>query len=134
MLQVNNNTKYTFPMRRKSAEIAAYVGMRIKKAMGDRTYTSVAKSVGVKPHTMWGYVNGLSLPGMDILSKISDELKVSIDWLIKGDESVVAKDNAEKEALYQYRETEKLMVGEQYKRYGRFLINEVKKQKKTVTE
>jgi transcriptional regulator with XRE-family HTH domain len=43
--------------------------------------------VGVKPHTFWGYVNGVSLPSFDVLVRIADFLDVTLDWLIRGKEA-----------------------------------------------
>jgi transcriptional regulator with XRE-family HTH domain len=62
-------------------------GARLKRAVGERSYTSVAREVGVKPHTFWGYVNGVSLPSFDVLVRIADFLDVTLDWLIRGKEA-----------------------------------------------
>lgn len=117
--------------RKRDDVLAAEIGKRIKELMGDLKRTDIAGKIGIAPSTLWDYMNGDAIPGPEILIKLADILNVSIDYLLKGQQSLFAKNEDEKEALYQYRETEKLTVSEQYKRYGRFLINETKKQKKT---
>lgn len=45
---------------------------------------SLGKKLGVSGAMIHNYRNGLKLPGTDTLSRISQKLNVSIDWLVNG--------------------------------------------------
>jgi len=116
--------------RKRDPEFVLSVGKRIKEAMGGMSYTELAKKVGVKPNTMWDYVNGISLPNPELLTTISDVTSVSVDYLLKGQQSLFVKNEFEKNTLYIIREAEEFggpAVAEKIPQYGRFIVNEIKK-------
>lgn len=134
MLQVTEISHKLFVVKRRKRdpEFVLSVGKRIKEAMGDMSYTALAKKIGVKPNTIWDYVNGVSLPNPELLSKISDILSVSVDYFLKGQQSLFAKDEIERDTLYIVREAQEFggsAVAEKIPQYGRFIIKEVKKPK-----
>lgn len=121
--------------RKKNTELALNIGRRIeflvKKA--EMNNTKFAENIGVKPNTIWAYINGSITPSIEILLKIAEFTKVSIDWIIKGNNSEIPKDDFEKEFLLTIREAKKEGVAEDGKKYLRFIIEEKKKEKTNST-
>ena len=121
--------------RKKNTELALNIGRRIeflvKKA--EMNNTKFAENIGVKHNTIWAYINGSITPSIEILLKIAEFTKVSIDWIIKGNNSEIPKDDFEKEFLLTIREAKKEGVAEDGKKYLRFIIEEKKKEKTNST-
>ncbi|ABR46611.1 plasmid maintenance system antidote protein, XRE family [Alkaliphilus metalliredigens QYMF] len=62
------------------------VGKRIEKSLevlGIKA-VDVCRSSGISKNAMSNYINGNRVPNAEILVKLSDVLKVSIDWLLTG--------------------------------------------------
>lgn len=59
-------------------------GNRLKKARGKRTQAELAKAVGVSQGTVAKYEKGM-MPGTNILKRISEELGVSLIFLVEGE-------------------------------------------------
>lgn len=105
--------------------------LRIKHLIGNTPLSKISlkldKIIGVG--TLWDYVNGLSMPRPDVLVKISKEFNVSVDWLLKGEESEIPKDEQEKRLLKYYREAKDLGITDKIESYARFAIEEAKREK-----
>ncbi len=103
---------------------------RFKDLIGDMALSKVADKLDriVSQKTFWDYENGLSMPGPDVLRKLSEKFGVSVDWLLTGQESLFAKDEFERRYLMTLREAGELGVAETVERYARFVIEEKKKE------
>lgn len=78
---------------------------RLKKALRDKSMTQNALSEKIKIHkqTISRYVTGQRMPSSEELISISNELNVSIDWLLgtsDDDESVMAQDKISDNAIF----------------------------------
>ncbi len=126
--QTGENYGMSAKRRKRNDALAVEIGRRIEVLMGDSKRKDIAEQIGIAPSTLWDYMRGDAIPGPEVLIKMADVFHVSLDYILKGDCSSFPKNEAEKNILYEYREAEKLQVAEQISRYGRFLINEAKKQ------
>jgi transcriptional regulator with XRE-family HTH domain len=104
--------------------LAAVLGKRIKELVGDRKYSAIARQIGVKPNTFWGYLNGLTMPSFKILLKLAEHFDVSVDWLLKGQESLLPKNSLEMDVLSSIRRITDRRVAEQAATYVHFLAGE----------
>lgn len=60
----------------------------------DVTQAALAKEIGVEPSAVGKYENGTqAYPRVDVLVKIADYFKVSIDYLIRGVQTVPVQEN-----------------------------------------
>lgn len=109
--------------------------LRLKELIGEKSLSEVARDIDgiVSQKTLWDYVNGISMPGPDVLVKISETFKVSIDYLLKGQISLFPKDDHEKRLLYKIREAEQLQVSEKIDSYSDYVIDKAKKEKESST-
>ncbi len=115
-------------MRKKRDErLASEVGKRIRMLLGKRTYASLAREVGVKPHTVWNYANGVTLPSIEVLIRLSEHWGVSTDWLLKGSRSAHAVSDGEKMWLSWMRKAESFGVAEEVERYLSYLLQREKR-------
>lgn len=73
---------------RYSTEEKQAVGHRIVEARerAGLSQAELADAVGVRPHSMWRYEDGRTMPGDWALERIAEVTKVSVRWLKKGDE------------------------------------------------
>jgi len=107
--------------RQRDNKLTLDVGLRIHKAMGDMSLTDLARLIGRNTNTVWSYVNGGSLPSIEILLKISEALKVSVEYLLRGEVPGSLMDRQEAELIRTYRaiRDKDPRVAEDYIRYGR---------------
>lgn len=118
--------------RKRDDVLAADIGRRIKELIGDRKRSEIAPRIGVASSTLWDYMNGDAIPGPEVLIKIGEVLGVSIDYLLKGNQSLFAKNEMERDTLYVIREAQELGgagIAEKIPQYGRFILKDVKKPK-----
>lgn len=121
--------------KRKNNELALNIGKRIKFLVkkAEMNNTKFAKHIGVKPNTIWAYINGSITPSIEVLVKIAEFTKTNIDWIIQGNNSEIPKNDFEKEFLLTIREAKKEGVAEDGKKYLKFIIEEKKKEKTNST-
>jgi len=50
---------------------------------GPFTQRDLATRLGIKQATLWQYLNGEALPGLEVLIKIADLVGKSLDWLVR---------------------------------------------------
>lgn len=62
------------------------IGHRLYNArsFSNMTMKEVAEKIGVRYSTVWGWENGISIPRVDNLIKLSRLYEVSIDYILKG--------------------------------------------------
>lgn len=106
--------------------------MRFKKLVGNLSFKKIGEKLDniVSIQTLYGYLHGLSLPSPPVLLKISEKFNVTIDWLLKGEQSPIPCNDREKEFLYRFREAEELMVADKIESYCNYLIEKAKKLRK----
>jgi len=105
-------------------KLAAVLGNRIKELVGDRKYSAIARQIGVKPNTFWGYLNGLTMPSFKVLLKLAEHFDVSVDWLLRGQESLLPKDPLEMDVISSIRKISDRKVAQQAASYVHFLAGE----------
>ena len=109
---------------KKDEELSVVLGKRIKELAGERKHSAIARQIGVKPNTFWGYLNGLTMPSYKVLLKLADHFNVSVDWLLRGQESPVPKDPIEMKVISCMRRISDKSVAKQVADYALFLSNE----------
>lgn len=116
----------------RNEALAKDFGQRLKKISGNISQTKLAEKLDniVSPKTLWDYINGLSMPRPDALLKISEKFNVSIDWLLKGENSQIPKNEQEKKFLMYYRKAEDLGITNDIERYIRLMVDDAEREKK----
>lgn len=63
------------------------MGLRLKSVRKKNGYSqeNLAEELGMTTSAVGGYETGKSFPSVEVLTKISEILNVSIDWLIRGE-------------------------------------------------
>lgn len=109
-------------------EIARQIGDRLKLLLKERGlgYKDVEVLLGGKvPYkTISGYCTGKNQATPGFLRAISEALKVSTDWLLKGEGEMYLTDEYEIEALRTFRRARELGVGEDVKRFADFTVQQ----------
>jgi len=74
------------PQKKGDEKLRKAVGARIKQTRIARRIkqTDLAEAAGVKPHTMWRYEEGQTLPSSTKLDRIADALGVPQRWILRG--------------------------------------------------
>lgn len=63
-----------------------FVGRRLRQLRGfDVTQEEFANTLGISQSQLSKYERGVAAPPADILIRIKERLRVSIDWLLTGD-------------------------------------------------
>jgi len=75
--------------RSRDKVLAKEMGRRIESLYGDNKVGS-AKKLGIKHNTLWSYMKGVCMPGLEVLILMSQLSGVPIDWILKGEKSTVA--------------------------------------------
>jgi len=120
--------------KKRDNSIALAVGKRIAMLVEPHGRTTYADAIDISPSTLWDYMNGDSFPSIAVLLKISKFSKVSIDWILQGDESSTIKDAEEREAMYLFRIAKELSVADQATKYAKYLIEGAKLNKQGVRD
>ena len=61
------------------------VGRRLRQVRGfDLTQEAFAKQLGISQSQLSKYERGLILPPAEVLLRVKQEFKVSVDWLLTG--------------------------------------------------
>lgn len=94
----------------KDEQTKKEIAWRLKKVTGGKKPSVIKEELGgiVSAKAIWKYLNGYSIPRADILIKISEVYDVTIDWLLRGDKSIIPKDTIEKEMIQKKRKLEML--------------------------
>ncbi|MBQ8377458.1 MAG: helix-turn-helix transcriptional regulator [Akkermansia sp.] len=66
----------------KKKEISARIALAVERS--GRKAKDIAAALGVSEVTMSKYVNGVSTPKNDYLISLSQELNVSVSWILSG--------------------------------------------------
>lgn len=77
------------------------IGKRLRKARGTLSQTAFGEPIGYR----YGYVKDCEhgkKPSLEYLFKISNYYNISLDWLIKGVDSITAKINESNETVVNY--------------------------------
>ena len=98
-------------MRKESGEISNYENIDRKKfaKILKEKYISnkaFAERVGVTDQTVSNWVNGVNLPGIDILPVVCKNLEISMEYLIIGDKEKFEKTMSKKEIYRNINEEE----------------------------
>lgn len=107
----------------RNEAVAKAMGQRLKELFDNENLADVAKRIDgvVSRKALWSYINGLSIPSADVLMVISEKYNVSIDWLLKGQESLIPRDNKETDLLITFRRARAAGVAEQIMPYMHYL-------------
>lgn len=118
--------------KKRNEALAKKVAERIKTIIGDTPLTEVTKNLdnAISAKTLWAYINALSVPSPEILSVFAEKYGTTIDWIIRGLESPIPKDEQEKRFLSCYREAVNLDVADRIEAFARFMIDEARQEKK----
>jgi transcriptional regulator with XRE-family HTH domain len=66
------------------------LGRRIRQLRGfDLTQEEFAKKLGISQSQLSKYERGVAAPPADVLIRIKEQFRVSIDWLLTGDPEFV---------------------------------------------
>lgn len=119
----------------RNEALAKSFGQRLKKISGNISQSKLAEKLDniVSQKTLWDYINGLSMPRPDALLKISEKFNVSVDWLLKGNESEIPKNDQEKKFLEYYREAKELNVADKIEHFAKYTIDEANRDKSAKT-
>jgi len=104
------------------------IGLRLKKLFRERAlqYKDVSAMLDEQVHykTISGYCNGTAMPTLWFLRKVAEKLKVSIDWIVRGEGDACLKDEYEIGVLQTFRQARQLGVGEDVKRFADFTVQQ----------
>jgi transcriptional regulator with XRE-family HTH domain len=80
-------------MSRKKALYVYFSGLpgRIRKIRGEITQKEFAVLMGVSQGTINKYETGIASPGVVVLKKIADHGKVTVEWLLHGEDRQAAQ-------------------------------------------
>ncbi len=72
--------------KRNNDELRIQIAKRLKQVVGKTNNREFADKLGniVDASTIWTYTNGVSIPGPEVLIKISEVTKCSIDYILHG--------------------------------------------------
>lgn len=81
------------------------IGARIRALIKDHkdTFTVIAREYSIPMSTFNGWLSGQVYPPMQFLIKVAARYKVSLDWILTGQESLLPKDQREEDFIIQYR-------------------------------
>ncbi len=103
--------------RPKDRELYSDFGSRLAETIRERglTITKFEKLMDgyVSYHSLSDYVTGESMPSPPVLLKIAEVLEISIDWLLRGEQSPYPRDRTELQLYNLLREASDLGVAEQ---------------------
>ena len=134
MLVFEEKQKYNRPMgpRPKNDEFYQAVAKRLRLAFGQDKLKEVEFKLGgiVTYHALYDYLNRDVIPRPDVLKRISEVYDVSVDWLLKGDESERPVDGEERAMFKQMRQARTLGIAEEALEYVNYLIKKKEKELK----
>lgn len=86
-------------------QLKIQIGSRLKELIKDNKdqHTMLAKEYGIPLSTFNTWLAGISYPPMQFLIKLAGQYKVSLDWILTGQESLLPKDQRESDFIIQYR-------------------------------
>lgn len=115
----------------RNETLAKEFGQRLKKISGNISQSKLAEKLDniVSQKTLWDYINGLSMPRPDALLKIAEKFNVSVDWLLKGNDSEIPQNEQEKRFLRYYREAHELNVADKIEHFAKYTIEEASREK-----
>ncbi len=77
----------------------------------------------VSPKSIWNYRHGEAFPSPDVLMAISEVYEVSLDWLLRGQESLFPRDQQEEDILKTFRHARAAGVAEEGVDFFNYLVN-----------
>lgn len=108
-------------------------GQRIREIRNELTQEEFGKIIDKSRSTICEYEKGDGEPDFDTLIKISKYGNRTIDWIVKGKESKIPKDEQEKRFLEHYREAKELDVVDKIEHFAKYTIDEAKREKSAKT-
>lgn len=117
--------------RKKDEALYKEVAARLKGLFGDRSAEDISNMLDglVSYRTVYDYLNGIALPGADVLIKISEKFGVTIDWILRGEATPAPKSEKEKFLFSVLREAEAAHVDEDVVSFARWRMDEEKKKR-----
>ena len=71
-------------VRRIKADLQA-VGLRIKTLRGDTPQEELAAYLYIRQGQLSKIERGMAAPSIDVLIRLSDRFRKSVDWILRGD-------------------------------------------------
>jgi transcriptional regulator with XRE-family HTH domain len=73
-------------VRKIKADLQA-VGLRIKTLRGDTPQEELAAYLYIRQGQLSKIERGMAAPSIDVLIRLSDRFRKSVDWILRGDEN-----------------------------------------------
>lgn len=104
------------------------IGGRIRVLIKDNrdTFTTIAREYSIPMSTFNGWLSGQVYPPMQFLIKIAARYKVSLDWILTGQESLLPKDQRESDFIIRYRSLVNRGVAEPLEEFMQHQLAKVK--------
>lgn len=110
MLLSMKDKGYIFTMERE--ELTTEIGKRLQMLRGNIAYKTIADTIGENTNTIWYWFNGINRAEFEGILKLAEFFHVSVDYILRGDNSPIAKNEKEKATLQKIREADKRGMSE----------------------
>lgn len=128
--------EYALALNMQKGEINKIVGGNLRRLRNLKGYhqEELAELLRVKPSHISEIETGKRGIGKELMARICNVFNIRFSELTIEDSTPIIKDETEKEIIFILREAKRLGIAEEISKYGKYLIQEIKKTKKVPGE
>lgn len=113
-------------------ELKAAIGARIRELLKNNkeSIAEILTEYNIPRSTFTSYLTGQCFPPPQLIISLAEKYNVSIDWIMKGQESLLPKDGLESDILTMTREAASLGVASEGMEYMAYIVDRARDREK----